>query len=72
MAYIGHFLLGDGKYGVNRINKEKGYPYQALYSYKLIFKFSTDGGILNYLNGREFTAKNIWFLEQFKKGEKRK
>lgn len=72
LSYIGHFLLGDGKYGLNKINKEKGYPYQALYSYKLIFNFSTDGGILNYLNGREFTAKNIWFLEQFKKGEKRK
>ncbi len=66
MAYIGHFLLGDGKYGVNKINKEKGYPYQALYSYKLVFKFSTDGGILNYLNGREFTAKNIWFKDKFK------
>lgn len=65
MAYIGHFLLGDGKYGVNKINKEKGYPYQALYSYKLIFNFTTDGGILSYLNGKEFTADNIWFLEKF-------
>lgn len=72
MAYMGHFLLGDGKYGVNKINKEKGYPYQALYSYKLIFNFSTDGGILSYLNGKEFTARNIWFLEQFRKGEKSK
>lgn len=72
MAYIGHFLLGDGKYGVNKINKEKGYPYQALYSYKLIFNFSTDGGILNYLNGKEFTARNIWFLEQFRKGAENK
>ncbi len=66
MAYIGHPLLGDGKYGVNKINKEKGYPYQALYSYKLIFDFTTDGGILSYLNGKEFTADNIWFLEKFK------
>ncbi len=72
MAYIGHFLLGDGKYGVNKINKEKGYPYQALYSYKLTFNFSTDGGILSYLNGKEFTARNIWFLEHFRKGEKTK
>lgn len=70
MAYIGHPLLGDGKYGVNKINKEKGYKYQALYSYKLIFNFSTDGGILNYLNKKEFTAHNIWFLETFKRKEK--
>lgn len=67
MAYIGHFLLGDGKYGINKINKEKGYKFQALYSHKLIFKFSTDAGILSYLDGREFTAENIWFLEKFRK-----
>lgn len=67
MAYLGHFLLGDGKYGSNKINRELGYPYQALYSYKLIFRFTTDGGILNYLNGREFTAENIWFLEKFRR-----
>ena len=67
------FLLGDGKYGVNKINKEKGYKYQALYSYKLIFKFRTDGGILSYLDGREFTAENIWFLDIFRerKGNKK-
>ena len=69
MAYIGHPLLGDGKYGINKVNKEKGYKYQALYSYKLIFNFSTDGGILSYLNGREFTAQNIWFLDNFKRKE---
>ncbi len=72
MAYLGHFLLGDGKYGSNKINRELGYPYQALYSYKLIFKFTTDGGILNYLNGREFTAENIWFLERFRRKDWKK
>jgi len=65
MAYIGHPLLGDGKYGINRINKEKGYKYQALYSYKLIFDFTTDAGILSYLNHREFEAKNVWFRDRF-------
>ena len=67
MAYLGHFLLGDGKYGSNKINRELGYPYQALYSYKLIFRFTTDGGILNFLNCRVFTAENIWFLEKFRR-----
>ena len=67
MAYIGHPLLGDGKYGSNRVNKEKGYKYQALYSYKLKFKFTTDAGILSYLDGREFTAENVWFMEKFSK-----
>lgn len=71
MAYLGHFLLGDGKYGSNKVNRELGYPYQALYSYKLIFRFTTDGGILNYLNGREFTAENIWFLEKFRRKDQK-
>ncbi len=65
MAYIGHPLLGDGKYGINKINKEKNYKYQALYSYKLIFRFTTDAGILSYLDGKEFEAKNVWFRERF-------
>lgn len=68
LAYIGHPLLGDGKYGSNRVNKEKGYKYQALCSYKLRFEFTTDAGILSYLDGREFETKNIWFLEKFGKG----
>ncbi|MCR4779592.1 MAG: RluA family pseudouridine synthase [Ruminiclostridium sp.] len=68
MAYAGHPLLGDGKYGSNRANRERGYKYQALYSYKLRFRFTTDAGILSYLDGREFEAKNIWFIDKFKKG----
>lgn len=65
-ASIGHPLAGDGKYGTNAVNKKTGFPYQALYSYKLRFDFSTDGGILNYLDGREFTAEHIWFLPEFR------
>lgn len=67
MAYLGYPLLGDGKYGDNRLNRSENFRVQALYSYKLQFRFRTDGGILNYLNGREFTAENIWFLEKFRK-----
>lgn len=67
MAYIGHPLLGDGKYGSNRINKEKGYRYQALCSYKLRFEFTTDAGILSYLDKKEFETDNIWFLGKFGK-----
>ncbi len=65
MAYIGHPLLGDGKYGINKINKDKNYKYQALYSYKLIFRFTTDAGLLSYLDDKEFEAKNVWFRERF-------
>ncbi|MBE6723086.1 MAG: RluA family pseudouridine synthase [Ruminococcaceae bacterium] len=65
MASIGHPLLGDGKYGTNAINKACGLKYQALYSYKLRFDFTTESGILSYLNGKEFEAKEIWFLPIF-------
>jgi len=66
MASIGHPLAGDGKYGKNADNKKTGFPYQALYSYKLTFRFKTDAGILNYLDGRTFTAEKVWFLDEFR------
>ena len=66
-ASIGHPLLGDGKYGKNEINRRMGYKWQALYSHKLTFKFTTDGGILEYLNGKTFTAPEVWFVSYFDK-----
>ena len=68
LAHMGHPLLGDGKYGTNKLNKEKGYKKQCLYSYRLQFSFTTDAGILNYLNGRAFEAKDVWFERAFKDG----
>ena len=65
-AYIGHPLLGDGKYGKNEINRKMGYKYQALYSYKLRFSFTTDGGILSDLNGKTFTVPEVWFCSYFR------
>lgn len=65
MAYIGCPLLGDGKYGINRINKEYKVKTQALYSYKLKFAFTTESGCLEYLNGREFQVGDVWFLDKF-------
>lgn len=65
LASIGHPLAGDGKYGTNAVNKKTGFPYQALYSYKLRFCFTSDAGILSYLNGKEFTVKDVWFLKEF-------
>ena len=64
LSSIGHPLLGDGKYGKNAADKKAGFDKQALYSYKLSFYFSTDGGILEYLNGKSFAVKNVWFAEK--------
>lgn len=65
MASIGHPLAGDGKYGTNAQNKKTGFWYQALYSYRLTFTFTEDAGILNYLNGKSFQVRNVWFLDAF-------
>ncbi len=66
---IGHPLLGDGKYGINRDDRRLGYKFQALYSFRLKFTFKTDGGALQYLNGRTFEVDRdkIWFLKEFGK-----
>lgn len=67
-AHVGHPLLGDGKYGSNKLNKALGYDVQALYSYKLRFEFTTPAGCLEYLNHREFSVtdmNSIWFVKKF-------
>lgn len=69
MSSIGHPLLGDGKYGVNRDDKKLGYKFQALYSYSLEFRFKGDSGELSYLNERKFeiSEDKIWFCREFDK-----
>ena len=66
MAHIGHPLMGDGKYGVNRDERAKGYKYQALYAYKLYFKSTDNESVLSYLEGKTFTldTDDIWFLKE--------
>lgn len=62
-ASIGHPLLGDGKYGRNDINKAAGLTRQALCSHRLKFVFKSDAGVLNYLNGQEFSLGEIPFYD---------
>lgn len=67
MAYIGHPLIGDGKYGINKINTQYKQKFQLLYSYKLKFDFhDSKKHILSYLNGREFKVEDVWFQREFK------
>ena len=64
MSSIGHPLVGDGKYGINRDAKRGGFKYQALCSYYLSFEAD---GFFSYLNGRKFTVKkeSVYFLSLF-------
>ena len=67
MAHIGHPLIGDGKYGINRSDRAEGYKYQALYSYKLKFSFKGEETTLDYLNGKEFKIpkNDIYFVAEY-------
>lgn len=56
-AFLGHPLLGDGKYGTNEQNKKYALKSQALCSYKLVFDFKTDAHELEYLKGKAFQIK---------------
>ena len=61
LAHLGYPIIGDGKYGINDINKKFGKKYQMLCSYILKFNFKSDSGFLNYLNGKEFVLNNNLF-----------
>lgn len=63
-------LLGDGKYGRERDNKKYDRKFQALYSYKLKFDFTTDAGCLEPLNHREWTVTDVEFVEEYFPGYK--
>ncbi len=67
LSHLGHPLLGDGKYGINRTDRAKGYKFQALYAYRLQFDFREESGVLEPLNHRvfEIDSSEIWFLKDF-------
>ena len=59
LAHIGLPIVGDGKYGNYEINKKLGYKTQQLKSYILKFNFTTDSGVLYYLNGKKIKLRAI-------------
>lgn len=65
LAYVGHPLIGDGKYGSNAVNRKYGQKHQLLCSYKLTFAFSDTNHLLGYLNGRTFLVNHVWFADAF-------
>ena len=51
LAFYGHFIIGDGKYGVNEINKKHKAKYQRLTAAEITFNFGEESP-LKYLNGK--------------------
>lgn len=66
MAYLGHPLVGDTKYGHRGDNKNLPFRFQALCAYSLTFDFTTDSAHLAYLQGKEFKI-DANLLEQLAK-----
>lgn len=63
MAFIGHPIIGDGKYGTNEINRAFGLKQQALWACRIKFAFKGSTALLGYLNGKEFFV-NPGFTKQ--------
>ncbi|MBQ4128421.1 MAG: RluA family pseudouridine synthase [Ruminococcus sp.] len=63
MAFIGHPLLGDEKYGDKALNRRFHQNHQLLCSYKLAFDFTKDAKDLQYLNGKIFALSDVWFAK---------
>lgn len=66
MSSIGCPILGDNKYGNKKLNQKYSLSKQCLYSYKLSFDFTTDSGILSYLDKKDFSTNDIWFMDYLK------
>lgn len=67
LAHINHPIIGDGKYGINEINKKFNTKYQLLTAYKLKFNFIENSSPLNYLNGKEFSIPYHTYIEMVNK-----
>ena len=55
LAFYGHFIIGDGKYGDDRVNRELGFNRQLLRAVKLTLRFGC-GDYLYRLNKKCFSV----------------
>lgn len=58
LSYLGHPIIGDGKYGKNEINKKFKEKTQKLHCF--FIEFNNLNGILKYLNKKSFSALPVW------------
>ena len=65
-AAIRHPLLGDTQYGSAKQSERYGrVSGQALCAYRLIFRFETDAGCLNDLNGLTVQVRDVPFVRTY-------
>jgi len=63
MAHLGTPILGDGKYGINKINRKYGVKSQLLCCTRIMFHFK--GGPLKYLDSKS-VALDVDFTNYYK------
>lgn len=63
LAYVGHFIIGDGKYGYESVNRKFKAKKQRLTAYKLTLRFAEES-LLYYLNEKEFVCKAGWMKNE--------
>lgn len=56
LNFLGYPLVGEHKYTNNKYHDKQ--KYQLLCAYKIIFKFTTNSGILSYLNNKIILLSN--------------
>ncbi len=61
LAYLGHAIIGDGKYGKNEDNKKFKTFTQKLHCYYL--KINEKQNILSYLNEKTFIVYPDWYFQ---------
>lgn len=64
LAYYGHPIIGDGKYGKNIENKQYNAKYQMLCASTLVFSFESPAGHLNYMKNKKISIEPPFKLEQ--------
>ncbi len=70
LAFYGHPIIGDGKYGRNAENKRYSVKYQMLCANKLTFTFTSPAKHLDYLKGKTISIVPPFDLESIIKNQK--
>ncbi len=65
LAYLGHPVLGDIKYGNRKMNERTGLRTQALCAQRLTFGRIPEENTLHYLSGRVIKLERPGILAQF-------
>jgi 23S rRNA pseudouridine955/2504/2580 synthase len=67
LAFLGHAILGDGKYGNNKINQKYHEKYQKLFCFELAFG-NILGKEMDNIRSKHFTKYPEWFNPEKLKG----